>query len=214
MTRAIFCLLVILCLCARPSLSVAQSDRLERFNNRWAQLTAQVPRDPVAAARALESLRQRNGLAFDLWADSTVDSTTYVLGDAPCGSVAAVFLRRLPVGVHALSVDFAIEADSVGHTLREWPMPLDTWVDGVQGEVLLVPYDVTNAAGAKITVDLAIRPSGAFTVVARSTQPAPQDEVPCPPIKVLAGSAYSVCQHFSDPRTRKVRLVGFQRPCT
>jgi len=214
MTRAALCLVGILGLSARPSLSVAQSDRLERFNSRWSQLTAQVPGEPVAAARALESLRQNGGLAFDLWADSTVDSTTYVLTDAPCGSVASVFLRRLPVGVHALSVDFAIETDSAGHTLRQWPMPLDTWVDGVQGDLLLVPYDVINAAGIKVTVDLAIQPSGAFTVVARSTEPGPQGEVPCPPIKALGGSAYGVCQNFPDPRTRKVRLIGFQRPCT
>jgi hypothetical protein len=173
-----------------------------------------VPTDRVAAATVLEALRRRVGLAFDLWADSTVDSTKYILNDAPCGTVAAVLLKRLPLGTRGLSADFAIEADSTGRAQVKWPMPLDSWVDEVRGKALLVPFEVRDETGVPVVVDLAIQPSGAFTVVPRLRDTPPNDEVACPPIAVLQGSAYAICQRFNDPTTRRPRLIGFQRPCT
>src|SRR5260370_3514817 len=110
----------------------AQSDGARRHYSKWAALTAQVSTSPSAAARALESIRAQYGLSLDLWADSTVDSTHFVLEDAPCGAVTLLFLRRLPLGIHPLSADIAIEADSPGRELHRWPMPLDSWVDGIR----------------------------------------------------------------------------------
>jgi len=196
--------------------SFAQSPRRDRQYNRWMALVEGVPASPAAAATALERIRRRTGLWMDLWADSTIDSTRYILDDAPCGSVATLFLQRLPSPSlsHHLTSELAVEIDSLGRELQRWPVPLDSWVDGVNGTTLLVPYDFDNRAHTKITVDLAIESSGSFTVVAQPATHAQPAGVPCPPIQVFAGSAYAECEWFTDRASGRKRLITFQRPCT
>ena len=192
----------------------AQAPARGSIRAQWDSLASQLPSDAQQAIAALESFRERRGLFFTLWADSTVDSTQYPLNDAPCGIVASALLTQLPLVTHPLSVELAVEVDSTGRELRRWPLPLDARISGVSGDLLFVPYRLWTGTESRIVGDLVLRASGAFHLVpAIPTEPSPE-QVDCPPLKVFAGSAYTTCERFMDRKTKKRRLIAYQLPCT
>jgi len=192
----------------------AQAPARGPIRAQWDSLASHLPSDPQTATGALESFRDRRGLFFTLWADSTVDSTQYPLDDAPCGMVASALLTQLPLMTHPLSVELAVEVDSTGRELRRWPLPLDTRIAGVSGDLLFVPYRLWTGTESRVIGDLALGASGAFHVVpAIPTEPSPE-RVDCPALKVFAGSAYTTCERFVDQKTKKRRVIAYQLPCT
>ena len=203
---------VAIALCLLTLQGVAQTPATGPLRAEWDSVASHLP-PGLKAAAALESFRLRHGLFFTLWADSTVDPTRYPLDDGPCGSVASTFAATLPLTTHPLSVELALEVDSSGHVLRRWPIPLDTRIDGIDGDVLLVPYQVWTGTESTVAGELAIRPSGSFQVLPVPTVPTAPD-IGCPPIAIFAASAYTTCQRFLDRTTKKRRLIAYQIPCT
>ncbi len=203
---ATIAILTVRCVAQAPARGPARAE--------WDSLVSHLPTAPQAATAALESFRLRRGLFFTLWADSTVDSTQYPLDDAPCGVVASAFMGRLPITTHPLSVELAVEIDSLGHELRRWPLPLDTRIDGVRDAVLLVPYRVWTGADTRVVGDMAIEASGAFQLITATPAEASPEQVTCPAVRAFAGSAYTTCERFLDQRTKRRRLIAYQAPCT
>jgi len=133
----------------------------------WESFWQALPRDSVLAAAALERYRRAAGLPFTFFVrPSAPVAATAALRkeeDMGCGELARAFVRRWPVEHPVFETLRAIEFDTAGGIVREWPLPGDAGffelVRGVDGDELVAGYPNTQRS-----VFLRIRPDGAFRV--------------------------------------------------
>jgi hypothetical protein len=146
----------------------------------WDTVWGALPRDPSAAATVLERYRQAHGLPFQFFVRSGAPaSMTNALhveeNEMGCGTLALAFVRRMPVDRPVFHMLRAIEFDSLGTTLREWPLPGEAGffelVQGVAGDELVASYPDANTP-----IFLRIRTDGSYTVSAESPPPLPPEE--------------------------------------
>jgi hypothetical protein len=146
----------------------------------WSAFAQALPRDPARAARALEAYRRQQGLPFEfLLRDDAPDSVkrAWRIGEDEmgCGTQLNAFVRRMPLGHAVLMTLSAIELDSTGRTLRQWPLPgisgFHEIVKGVIGDELIASVpDMTDG------VFLRIKPNGEYVVSAEPPPPLEREE--------------------------------------
>lgn len=146
----------------------------------WSAFAQALPRDPAAAARALESYRQRHGLPLEFFlrddAPDTLKRTWRIEEDEMgCGTLLNAFVSRMPLGHPVLMTLRAIEFDSAGRTRRQWPLP---GISGFYEIVAGVVGDELIASIPRMTegVFLHIKPSGEYVVSAEPPPPLEREE--------------------------------------
>jgi hypothetical protein len=175
-------------------------------------VAAKLPEDSLQAATQLETLRQGRGLPIGFWAGSAIDTVAFKVQDAPCGLMTTAEVRALPLDHRPFSADLAVEIDWTGLELRRWPIPVDAHVEAIDDSVLLVPYSVDDSH--RPAAFLAVTPSGSFTVVPRRGDTPGVVRITCPLVTAFDGSDYLACWQYLDLRTKQVRLLAYQVPCT
>lgn len=187
----------------RPASQSARDD--------WYRMVAKLPRDPQKAATLVNAYQKDHGVVLEMWADSTTDTAKYELEDAPCGPMAFAFVQRLSADTRdGLSGDMAVEIDSQGHELRQWPIDANDVVEAVGGDRV---FTSLIRRSDSLRVDLAVDSRGNIEAV-----PPPQndsaEQVPCPAVATFAGSSYLACFKVRDVVTHQVRLFAWQLLCT
>lgn len=145
----------------------------------WESFWQGLPRDSALAAAALERYRQAAGLPFMFFvrpsAPVAIRSALRKEEEMACGEVTRAFVRRLPVGHAVFETLRAIEFDTAGGIVREWPLPGDAGffelVRGVDGDELVARYP-----GTELSIFLRIRPDGTFLVSSVPAAPLPREE--------------------------------------
>ena len=183
------------------------------------------------AAPQIEAFRVARGIPLDFsppddlrLVPSTLPWLEITVG--PCGSTAIVFAHsfreREFLGRGLFSEDEVLETGDSGRVKTRWVMEYNLGqVAAVRGDEILVPYRAgliptldTEQDSSYYEVWLAIRPDGAFRVVEKVpnvNEPVPVD---CANTTEFEGSAYVRCWQYIDIRTKALRLLMFQGPCT
>ncbi len=164
-------------------------------------------------APQLEEYRRRHGLPLSLWPGLEADSwrgTSLEIGAHPCLATAVLFLERIPPmrSDRYLKPEWVTEMDEQGRILRDWPAPMDSWVQGIEGEELLVPW---TFGPEELQVLLAIRPNGKFRVLAARELAAPE-RADCRSDRNEADTRS--CLEVKDAADGKVRYLAYEEPCT
>lgn len=166
-------------------------------------------------APQLEEYRRRHGLPLSLWPGLEADSwrnASLEIASHPCLATATLFLERIPAAKsdRYLQPEWVTETDDQGHTIRQWPAPMDAWVAGIEGEELLVPQSFASAE-AEVEVLLAIRPGGKYRVTAARDLSEPQSaECRFP----RSETETRACYEIRDAAEGTVRYLAYEGPCT
>lgn len=170
------------------------------------------------AAERIEAYRKENGVPLSFWEpeDELAEPPRYVTSH-PCGAEATLFVDRLPEQGDAITGDTVHELDAEGKTVREWIIPVDTRVEGINGKEILVPVsfwkvaDPDPAFTAQVDALLSIRSDGRFRVLPTRHFSDPEAQ-PCP--AGLPESAYWTCWVYRDLNGGKARHMAYEGPCT
>jgi hypothetical protein len=163
-----------------PVVPVAPDTGIVQDRADWASFEQRLPRDPEAAATELERYRRDHGLPFDFYlrpdAPEALTAGLRKEEDEMCsGTLVTAFVRQMPRDHRVLASSPAIEFDSTGRLLRQWPLPSDVEfseiVAGVSGEELIASY-----AKASSGVFMRIKPNGEYTISAQAPQPLGPEE--------------------------------------
>ena len=140
----------------------------------WAAFVAALPKDSVAAARALERYRRDHGVPLEFFVRPGVPDSVFRALHVPedemgCGSLMTAFVRRMP-SAHPILMELpAFEFDSAGRILTRWPLPGEAGfsevVGGVVGDEIIVSYSVVKGMSVRI------RPNGDFVISADPPPP-------------------------------------------
>jgi hypothetical protein len=111
-----------------------------------------------------------------------------------------------------LQPEWVSEVDGQGRLVRRWPAPVDVWVQGIEGEELLVPW--TFGLGHEeepLEILLAIRPNGKFRVSDARELAAPE-WTDCRFTQNEADTRS--CLEVRDAGDGTVRHLQYATPCT
>jgi hypothetical protein len=174
-----------------------------------ARLDLKKAKDSEAAARVLESLRRRCGLPLNLWAGPEVDESQTIAH--PCSGVVNKFIKRVPSPTDPASrPERVYEYNPTGEVIAEWWVPIETRVQAIEGDRLLLKTWIESTEEAPAFL-IALRPQGNFQVVPFSE--APEEKLTeCP--KDLPDSEFLDCFEFVDQGTGAVRRIAYEGPCT
>jgi hypothetical protein len=197
---------LLLTLLASPACGTADPEKNATEPDEAAAATV----DPlaVAAAAELEAERHREGLLLPFWPRTGAATDGFDLHEHPCGESLLTRVRAIPLDDPVIEPELVIEYDEDGMELRRWFIPIDRNVDGLDGEVLMVP--LFRREGRE-PAQLRIRPDGGF-IVAPPVEPAEPEFVPCPTLEAFTGSDYRVCFRFREGG--RDRYLTMELPCT
>lgn len=140
----------------------------------WAAFVAGLPRDPAAAASALERYRRDHGVPFEFLVrpgvpGSVVRALRVPQDEMGCGSLVTALVRRMPSSHPILMELPAFEFDAAGRILRRWPLPGESGffevVGGVVGDEIVISYGAVKGMWARI------KPNGEVVMSADAPPP-------------------------------------------
>lgn len=185
--------------------------------DRWNRFLDET-RGRADAAERIEAYRKEHGVPLSFWEPEEAPAEPpRTVTSHPCGAEATLFVDRLPARGDAIVGDTVHELDAVGKTVREWIIPVDTRVEGVDGKEILVPVSFWKVADPDpeptVQVDtlLSIRSDGRFRVLPTRHFSDPESQ-PCP--ASLPESAYWTCWVYRDLDRGKARHMAYEGPCT
>jgi len=175
----------------------------------WDLLLAKEPKGPESFARDVELIRAECGLPLGFWAGPKAEKGQKK--DHPCGEWVQAFVKVLPSPSDpVMQSEEVIELGPAGEAIQHWWAPIDTEIDGVSGDELLITEQFGDESPP---VQLAIGPRGTFRVIPQSANP-PGTSIPCPTSRDLPHSSYTECWKLSDKVTSAERRLAYEGPCS
>jgi len=175
----------------------------------WETLTANETIRGQELILKAQTLLSNYGLPFEFWVDA--ENTAIKADDHPCGSTITEFVKQIPIPGKKTDIEAekVFEFDERGEVLRQWPLPVDQVVIGIEGEALILRVSLPGERAFRVNV----RPNGQLRVVEDSTQlPEPQ-VIKCPK-HYFGRSDYERCWEYRDLVSGNKRQISYQGPCT
>lgn len=177
----------------------------------WRRVQTGRPQDPQEVARAVDAFRNECGLPLNFWAGPEADEEQSVAH--PCSGVMLDFVKSIPPPSHPVfRPEMVYELDASGEVVGQWWVPVDSVVDGIAGEELLISFDVDGTDPAS-SFYLSVGRQGTFSIGA--FRPLPEGNlIECPKSKSLPVSDSRWCWELIDRRSGQARRIAYDGPCT
>jgi hypothetical protein len=182
----------------------------ENKETAWDRQRAKAPTSPEALARSMEAFRAECGLPLGFWAGPKAEQSQK--NDHPCGEWVQAFVKIMPSPSDpVIQSEEVFEFGSAGEVIQRWWVPVDSVIEGVAGDELLIPEELGK--GGSTPVQLAISPRGTFRVIPFSAN-SPRASITCPASRDLPHSSYVECWRLSDKVSGTERRFAYEGPCS
>jgi hypothetical protein len=177
----------------------------------WEDLEATT--DPARRAREVEDFRRECGVPLDLWAGPQSRGLKEI--EHPCAGVVVDFVKSVPSPSDSRTTpELVFELGLEGEVVETWWAPVDSVLVGVKGDEILIPLDLGTfgTKGTDRSTALAIRPGGAFRVIALTEQ-TPRTLIECPSREQLPNPNVG-CWNIEDRASGEMRRFAYEDPCS
>lgn len=183
----------------------------------------------------LDEFQQKHGLPFRFWGNVEYTEENnqlkskekileasiqnYVLEEHPCGAAMKAFANTFPI---KSKVTDEIREGNDKSILKEWTVPLEADIVGIEGNELIISYTVSpicdsclNSGSCKTgIVFIKVKTDGTFSILKSFDTSAIKEysEAECPSLGKLDKEEF--CRVYIDSKTQQKRMLRLPVSCT